>query len=98
LTTYQKEKEILQLYLKEVIYITKEYLNSKLSSKGFFEQITVQDFPIRGHQVYLHITTQRWLNKNPSQVVFSPDSYREKFSGRRNSSKTRVRIFFKINQ
>ncbi|WP_422111132.1 ISAon1 family transposase N-terminal region protein [Flavobacterium psychrophilum] len=48
----------------------KEYRQSKLSLKGFFDEITVQDFPIRGHQVYLHITRRRWLNEDTGQVVF----------------------------
>jgi hypothetical protein len=56
LTSYKKGAEILHLYLKEINSIPKEYRQSKLSSKGFFDEITVQDFPIRGHQVYLHIT------------------------------------------
>ena len=71
LTSYKKAEEILHLYLKEINSIPKEYRNSKLSSKGFFEEITVQDFPIRGHQVYLHITRRRWLNEDSGQVVFS---------------------------
>ena len=70
LTSYQKGEEILHFYLKEINSIPKEYRNSKLSSKGFFEAITVQDFPIRGHQVYLHITRRRWLNEDSGQVVF----------------------------
>ena len=59
LTSYDKNQEILHLYLKEINSIPNEYRESKLSSKGFFDQITVQDFPIRGHQVYLHITRRR---------------------------------------
>ena len=59
LTSYKKGEEILHLYLKELNSIPKEYRKNKLSSKGFFDQITVQDFPIRGHQVYLHITRRR---------------------------------------
>ncbi len=70
LTSYEKREEILHLYLKEVNSIPKEYRQYKLSSKGFFEEITVQDFPIRGHQVYLHITRRRWLNEDTGQVVF----------------------------
>ena len=60
LASYEKGDEILHLYLKEINSIPKEYRDFKLSSKGFFEEITVQDFPIRGHQVYLHITRRRW--------------------------------------
>jgi hypothetical protein len=70
LTSYKKAEEILHLYLKEVNSIPKEYRQDKLSSKGFFDEITVLDFPIRGHQVYLHITRRRWLNENTGQVVF----------------------------
>lgn len=70
LTSYKKAEAILHLYLKEVNSIPKEYRQHKLSSKGFFEKITVQDFPIRGHQVYLHITQRRWLNEDTGQVVF----------------------------
>jgi len=54
LTSYEKGNEILHLYLKEINSIPKEYRNSKLSSKGFFDEITVQNFPIRGHQLYLY--------------------------------------------
>jgi transposase len=70
LTSYEKGDEILHLYLKEINSIPKEHRGSKLSSKGFFDQITVQDFPIRGHQVYLHITRRRWLNEDTGKIVF----------------------------
>ena len=70
LTSYQKGEEILHLYLREINSTPKEYRDSKLSSKGFFEEITVQDFPIREHQVYLHITRRRWLNQDTGKVVF----------------------------
>jgi hypothetical protein len=70
LVSYKKGAEILHLYLKEINSIPKEYRQSKLSSKGFFDEITVQDFPIRGHQVYLQITRRRWLNEDTGQVVF----------------------------
>ena len=61
LTFYKKEEEILHLYLKEINSIPKEYRSTKLSAKGFFDEINVQDFLIRGHQVYLNITSKRWL-------------------------------------
>ena len=70
LTSYKKGDEVLHIYLKEINSIPKEYRTFKLSSKGFFDEITVQDFPIRGHQVYLHITRRRWLNEDTGKVVF----------------------------
>jgi hypothetical protein len=74
LTSYKKVEEILHLYLKEINSIPKKYRQNKLSSEGFFEEITVQDFPIRRHQVYLHITRRRSLNQDTGQVVFSPEA------------------------
>jgi hypothetical protein len=53
--------ELIKLLLPNSI--PKEHRQNKLSSKGFFDEITVQDFPIRGHQVYLHIKRRRWLNE-----------------------------------
>ena len=70
LICYEKAEEVLHLYLKEVNSIPKEYRQHKLSSKGFFEEITVADFPVRGHQVYLHTTRRRWLNEDTGQIVF----------------------------
>jgi hypothetical protein len=70
LTSYKKGDEVLHIYLKEINSIPKEFRQNKLSSKGFFDEITVQDFPIRGHQVYLHIIRRRWLNEDTGQVVF----------------------------
>jgi hypothetical protein len=52
-------EEILPLYLQEINTIPKEYRQSKLSYTGFFEPITVQDFPIQANQVYLNITRRR---------------------------------------
>ena len=70
LTSYKKGDEVLHIYLKEINSIPKEFRQNRLSSKGFFDEITVQDFPIRGHQVYLHIIRRRWLNEDTGQVVF----------------------------
>lgn len=70
LTSYKKGDDVLHIYLKEINSIPKEFGQNKLSSKGFFNEITVQDFPIRGHQVYLHIIRRRWLNEDTGQVVF----------------------------
>ena len=70
LTSHKKGEEILHLYLKKINSITKEYRQHKLSSKRFFDEITVQDFPTHEHQVYFHITRRRWLNEDNGLVVF----------------------------
>ena len=38
-------------------------------SKGFHNEITVQDFPLRGKAVYLLIKRRRWRHKETGQVI-----------------------------
>lgn len=35
-----------------------------------FSRDNVQDFPIRGHKVYLHIRRRRWLNTKTNKVAY----------------------------
>jgi hypothetical protein len=65
-----EKSEMMDLYLQEINQVPAEYSSSRLSSKGFFEEVTIQDFPIRGYRVYLHVKRRRWLNEDTNQVVF----------------------------
>lgn len=58
------------LYLDENNEVPDEYRKDKLQSKGFFDEITVQDFPLRGKAVFLHIRRRRWLNQTTGEIVF----------------------------
>ena len=70
LTDYTSSTCEISLYLEEKNVIPEEYRSDKLISKGFFDEITVQDFPLRGKAVYLHIRRRRWLNQTTGAVVF----------------------------
>jgi hypothetical protein len=70
LTRYTDSEQDICLYLDEKNDIPEEYQNDKLTSKGFFDEITVQDFPLRGKAVFLHIRRRRWLNQTTGQTVF----------------------------
>lgn len=70
LVNVTKSTESIHLYLKELNKTPEEFSSNKLASKGFFEEVTIQDFPIRGLQVYLHITRRRWMNEDTGKVVF----------------------------
>jgi hypothetical protein len=70
LKTLEQKQETLHLYLEELNISPAEFSQDKLQSKGFFDSITVQDFPIREHKVYLHIKRRRWLNLTTNKVVF----------------------------
>ena len=41
-------------------------------SKGFLDEITIQNFPLRGKFVYLHIKRRRWRNKTNGEIVIVP--------------------------
>ncbi|GAB3503521.1 ISAon1 family transposase N-terminal region protein [Emticicia fontis] len=70
LTSNKTTAEVLHLYLQEINRIPKEFEGQKLESKGFFDEITVQDFPIRGHKVFLHIKRRRWYSHTLGKVVY----------------------------
>lgn len=70
LTSIDQQEDVLHLYLEELNKVPVEFSKDRLQSKGFFEPITVQDFPIREYKVYLHIKRRRWLNLTTNQVVF----------------------------
>jgi len=58
-----------ELHLVEWNTIPEEYKEHRLSSKGFHEEITVQDFPLRGKPTYLKVKRRRWLNEDTGSVV-----------------------------
>lgn len=66
---YEIKREEIHFYFTELNQVPVEFKDCKLSSKGFFPEATVQDFPIRGKNVFLHITRRRWLNENTGKVV-----------------------------
>lgn len=69
LVKHTKTNEILHLYFQEKKTIPNEFDKQIVIAHGFHKEITVQDFPIRGNTVYLHIKRRRWLNKNNQQIV-----------------------------
>lgn len=46
-----------------------EFPGHKLISKGFLEEVTVKDFPIRGKACFLKVQRRRWLNDDLGKVV-----------------------------
>lgn len=56
------------LFLEEKPSIPQEYSHLPLHSKGFFPEIEVQDFPIRGKAVYLRVKRRRWEDPETGQT------------------------------
>lgn len=69
LTKHKIIGEEIHFYFTELNEAPEEYKAVKLHSKGFFPEATVQDFPIRGKNVFLHIIRRRWLNEATGEVV-----------------------------
>ena len=65
-----KTAESFEIHLEEKNVIPEEHKGQRLTSKGFFEEITIQDFPIRGKAVFLHIKRRRWTNESTGDIVF----------------------------
>ena len=69
LIKYEIKGEEIHFYFTELNESPEEFKDVKLISKGFFPEATVQDFPIRGKNVFLHIIRRRCLNENTTKVV-----------------------------
>ena len=55
-------------FLEEKPSIPQEHSHLHLHSKGFFPEIEVQDFPVRGKAVYLRIKRRRWEDPETGQT------------------------------
>jgi hypothetical protein len=64
----EKSKEVI-IYLEEKNNINTEDNPSKYESKGFYPNILVNDFPIRGKSLLLDIRRRRWINKESGAYI-----------------------------
>ncbi len=69
LSTHKIEHEQLHFHFEEYNKIPEEYGVVSAVSKGFYPEITVQYFPLRSKQVYLHIKRRRWQDNISKEVV-----------------------------
>ena len=69
LVKHEKHLEVLHLYFEEKNTPPKEHSDLQLTSKGFHKQATLQDFPLRGNKVYLHVRRRRWIDKSTDELV-----------------------------
>lgn len=69
ITSHSIEQDTVHLYFEEKKDTPKEEKSRTLIAHGFHKQVTVQDFPLRGKKVFLHIKRRRWLNKPSKEAV-----------------------------
>ena len=65
----KEENKILHLYFDEKNTAPKEFSSLLLQSKGFVPEITVDDFPLRGKTVKLHIKRRRWTDTKNGNII-----------------------------
>lgn len=65
----ERKDEKLFLYFEEKNIAPKEFSHLQLKSKGFHNEVIIQDFPLRGYFVYLHVKRRRWTNKETGKTV-----------------------------
>ena len=46
-----------------------EFAGRRLSSNGFYDEVTIKDFPLRGKACFLKIKRRRWLDNNTGDIV-----------------------------
>jgi hypothetical protein len=69
-TGFIEDSDTFHIQLEELNSLPVEWAALKVQSKGFFAEITVQDFPIRGHKVFYHIKRRRWMNVESGKVIY----------------------------
>lgn len=62
------EKEI-HVHLDELDIKPEAFEKEKLTSKGFYSEAIVQDFPLRDKPVFLHVRRRRWLIESSGKVI-----------------------------
>ncbi len=62
-------KDGLSIYLEERNIAPQGYTSEQLESKGFHDQIKIEDFPIRGKKAYLYIKRRRWQVKENGHII-----------------------------
>ncbi len=61
----------IDMFLDEKYLKPEKYKKEKLTSKGFHDAITIQDFPVRERTVYLHVRCRRWTIESSGQIISS---------------------------
>lgn len=69
ISNHNSIKDKIHFYLEEKNLLPKEYEQEIAHSKGFSPEITIEDFPLRGKSVLLHIKRRRWTLVDTGKIV-----------------------------
>lgn len=66
---YKEEFGKLHFYLEEKNILPDEFKSEQATSKGFIDEIIIEDFPLRGKEVLLHIKRRKWKLKHSGKNI-----------------------------
>lgn len=67
-TTVKESVNEVVIYLEEKNIVPEKYTDQDTESKGFYDPVIVQDFPLRGKKVFLNIR-RLWLLKKHNESI-----------------------------
>ncbi|MCK5907983.1 MAG: transposase [Flavobacteriales bacterium] len=69
ISSHKTQGDQVHFYLEEKNKLPIEFRTEIAKSKGFTPEITVEDFPLRGKPVLLHIKRRRWTLVESKKIV-----------------------------
>ena len=69
ISTYKVQKDKLHFFLEENNDLPEEFKDQQAVSKGFLNEIIIEDFPLRGKEVFLHVKRRRWTLKDTGEII-----------------------------
>lgn len=69
LVDVQETSSEVVIYLEEKNVVPEQYSSRETESKGFYDPVVVQDFPLRGKKLFLNIRRRRWILKKSNEYI-----------------------------
>src|SRR5690606_4409845 len=57
------------LYLSQKDIPPTGYAAASLKSIGYYQEVTLEDFPVRGKGCYLHLKMRKWINQTSGMEI-----------------------------
>lgn len=70
---FERTSDAYNIWLDEKKRLSDEdYRNPNIVARGYTDYVTIQDYPLRGRPVYLHMRKNKWWDKEINEI-FSYD-------------------------
>jgi len=71
LTHVEKKADGYHLHLSQRNIRPMAVKDHRLESKGFYDEVTIRDFPLRGKACFLHLRRRKWWDHDTGKPVYS---------------------------